>query len=749
MYSLKDKDSKWTRIANAVLVVITLWLNSYEWAQLWNTIDVRLLPTFASCVVAILETLKFIQYKHKKPKEKKGGFETDSIKANVNNAYVKVLVEKLMNTDLSQHAFSISVVGEWGSGKTTFLHSIKEAVKQEAYVVDFNPWIYSEASQVMSDFFASVAKVVGKEHSSLRRPISDYLYSLGKELPSDSAKWLCAIYRFFHSEGGISEKKERLSNQLLNIDKPIVVFIDDLDRLESAEIFEVLRLIRNTGDLKNVIYVSAYDKDYVENMLKDKGIHSPSSYLEKIFDVEFHLPKSEEYQFEEELTNSLMASGLTEGFSKNLIIKLGHSDIAQVLTILGSYRQIKRFSRIYSMNMLSLNRLDAVDYRGRDVLWLTLLQMYDRHIYDELYKDRAKFLYLVADRYYLKGGILEGPSTQPNSDIANHEYKGDRMWRDKTPDILHHLFGKSNESLFGVANVDYFDKYFCLALNPRRLTLKGFKEIYDSNKIIRVVIQRWVDDGLYYRSIWGKFKEGLVKTNSLEECKKYLEAYCRIYTIYLSNSKSLNVLELRSVFQINNYQEKELAELRQYAKSSFQIIIIERNSSPVQVMKALKYLYVPNEFYQEEPVRSKLRYLLDNKDIRELMSLVMREYLLDYPKTSILDVFNPASELGSLIKESTVCESLEHTSDDMDTYINAVSEELTQYFSGKEKKYSKGQLDVLYHGMFPIKEQTFEDPNDQQNHDNYEYELSEMRYATFFGTNRKWVDELIEKSSKG
>jgi hypothetical protein len=140
---------------------------------------------------------------------------------------------------------------------------------------------------------------------------------------------------------------------------------------------------------------------------------------------------------------------------------------------------------------------------------------------------------------------------------------------------------------------------------------------------------------------------------------------------------------------------------------------------------------------------------LDNKDIRELMSLVMREYLLDYPKTSILDVFNPASELGSLIKESTVCESLEHTSDDMDTYINAVSEELTQYFSGKEKKYSKGQLDVLYHGMFPIKEQTFEDPNDQQNHDNYEYELSEMRYATFFGTNRKWVDELIEKSSKG
>lgn len=41
----------------------------------------------------------------------------------------------------------------------------------------------------------------------------------------------------------------------------------------------------------------------------------------------------------------------------------------------------------------------------------------------------------------------------------------------------------------------------------------------------------------------------------------------------------------------------------------------------------------------------------------------------------------------------------------------------------------------------------FEDSNNQQYHDNYEYELSERRYATFFGTNREWVDELVDKSS--
>jgi hypothetical protein len=747
MLCLNDKDFKKTRIFNAALVSIALWQNPYEWAQLWNTIDIRILPQLASCIVAVSETNKYLSNRNVKPTDKKGGFETDCIKANINNTYVKVLVEKLLNTDISQHAFSISVVGEWGTGKTTFLHSIKEVIQPEAYVVDFNPWIYSDASQVMSDFFASVAKVVGKNHSSLRRPISEYLYSLGKELPSDSAKWLCAFYRFFYSEGGISEKKEKLSNQLLKLDKPIVVFIDDLDRLESAEIFEVLRLIRNTGDLKNIIYVSAYDKDYVESMLKDKGIHSPALYLEKIFDVEFHLPKSEEYLLEEELTNSMTASGFSKSFLEKMRAGLDRQDFTQVLNILGSYRQIKRFSRLYIMNFHSLNRLVETEYRGGDVLWLTLLQMYDRSIYDELYRDRYKLLYLDADRYILRSDIFKGSGTYPKSDIENHRYQGEEIWREKTPEILNHLFGKSRGTLFGIANVDHFDKYFCLALNPRRLTLKGFKEIYGPNKIVRIITQRWADEGLYYRSIWGKFKEGLVKSNSLEAFKIYLEAYCRIYAIYLIKSSSLSTFELRSIFNEKSYYQTELTELKEWVKSCFEIIIHERKVTPIQMMRALKSLYVTAEFYQEEPVKPE-RYLLDNNNIQELMSLLMRQYLRDNPEALVRDVFDPRNELGNLVKESTVCVNLERTSDEMDYYKNVVSDVLIQYFSGVEKTFTKDYLSSLYKDMFPIKEQTFEDPNEQQDYENSQYELSEMRYTSHFGSDRKWVDELIEKSAK-
>ena len=38
------------------------------------------------------------------------------------------------------------------------------------------------------------------------------------------------------------------------LDKPILVVIDDIDRLEKEELFEVLRLIRNTGNFTNLIY---------------------------------------------------------------------------------------------------------------------------------------------------------------------------------------------------------------------------------------------------------------------------------------------------------------------------------------------------------------------------------------------------------------------------------------------------------------------------------------------------------------
>lgn len=86
--------------------------------------------------------------------------------------------------------------------------------------------------------------------------------------------WL-ALFRslaVWYSEEDSNVFKSKIADKLKDIDSKIVVAIDDIDRLDSNELFEVLRLIRNTANLPNLIFLVTYDKDYVIKQLKNKGI---------------------------------------------------------------------------------------------------------------------------------------------------------------------------------------------------------------------------------------------------------------------------------------------------------------------------------------------------------------------------------------------------------------------------------------------------------------------------------------------
>lgn len=46
----------------------------------------------------------------------------------IREAYAKSLVSQLLNVDTTKEAFSVSICGKWGSGKTTFLHNLRNAI---------------------------------------------------------------------------------------------------------------------------------------------------------------------------------------------------------------------------------------------------------------------------------------------------------------------------------------------------------------------------------------------------------------------------------------------------------------------------------------------------------------------------------------------------------------------------------------------------------------------------------------------
>ncbi|WP_439410039.1 P-loop NTPase fold protein [Bradyrhizobium sp. DASA03076] len=65
------------------------------------------------------------------------------------------------------------------------------------------------------------------------------------------------------SDESLTGLKSRLMKELAAVDVPIVVLIDELDRVEDDEIRTVAQLVRSVADFPGISYVLAYDSKRV------------------------------------------------------------------------------------------------------------------------------------------------------------------------------------------------------------------------------------------------------------------------------------------------------------------------------------------------------------------------------------------------------------------------------------------------------------------------------------------------------
>ena len=88
---------------------------------------------------------------------------------------------------------------------------------------------------------------------------------------------------------GVSGRRNKVKNALSALDKPLVVVVDDIDRLTTPEIRNIFKLVRLTANFPNVIYITAFDRERVEKALTEQGIPG-REYLEKILQLGIDLP---------------------------------------------------------------------------------------------------------------------------------------------------------------------------------------------------------------------------------------------------------------------------------------------------------------------------------------------------------------------------------------------------------------------------------------------------------------------------
>ncbi|HSG39808.1 MAG TPA: P-loop NTPase fold protein [Thermoanaerobaculia bacterium] len=290
------------------------------------------------------------------------------------------LLESLVGLVSRRRTVSIvfGLEGAWGSGKTSLLNGLQQGLSSQDYpIVVLSSWNYREPERILRAYFDHIERQLGRTLAlpNLKRSLYKLaagLADLGPgKIASVTGKYLTNL-----SEASIGDIREGLEEALRQLDKPMIVLIDDLDRIESDELKAVLRAIRLVSDLPNLTHILAYDREQLSKNLfpEDKDGFRARDYLGKIINIELSIGNPPSELARTVLENSLqpLLTQVGETNAKHFVKRIQRQPLDHILQALQTPREIRRVSAAAAwiwermnreLNVFDLFILTAIQYR--------------------------------------------------------------------------------------------------------------------------------------------------------------------------------------------------------------------------------------------------------------------------------------------------------------------------------------------------------------------------------------------------
>ena len=197
----------------------------------------------------------------------------------------------------------VGVHGPWGSGKTSSLNLAKDAFQKLGVdVLEFNPWYFSETGDLLNRFFGDLSSKMyrARRLTKLAKNLARYGPSIAKPITSIAGHpWLSVLWltlspvlRYIGRPKTLQDIRDKIVNDLNDMKQPLIIMIDDVDRLTRTEMLAVFKLVRLIGRFPNLIYIVACDRKHVEESLNwGDNKRSGRQYMEKIIQYPVNLPE--------------------------------------------------------------------------------------------------------------------------------------------------------------------------------------------------------------------------------------------------------------------------------------------------------------------------------------------------------------------------------------------------------------------------------------------------------------------------
>ena len=206
----------------------------------------------------------------------------------------------------------VGIEGKWGDGKTSCINLVRETLMEgipQPIIVDFRPWLISTLDSIIEGFFIELASAIGTQSKAKKaKNAAGKVLQFGKiltpiKLIPGVEPWGSLVEKVLSAVGGslnaaaefanlsLQARKKDVEKSLKRIDRPIVVIIDDVDRLAPDHVRIVFQMLKSVCDFDRVSYLIAYDPLAVRTALSYDGVYDGEKYLEKIIQVSYPLPR--------------------------------------------------------------------------------------------------------------------------------------------------------------------------------------------------------------------------------------------------------------------------------------------------------------------------------------------------------------------------------------------------------------------------------------------------------------------------
>jgi trans-aconitate methyltransferase len=238
--------------------------------------------------------------------------------------YVKGLSEFIRN---SEKPITISIQGEWGSGKTSLMNMIEEELcrdEEEGYSgIWINTWDYFlendydvAVNKLVMTFISEIEKKYenvkcGKSKEEIIKDFKRFTLNFSKAVlgftgrDSDSGNAFLDEYFGINSSANIWDIRRKFEGFITEIIegskgvdcKTFIIFVDDLDRIRPKLAVTILEALKILFDIKHCVFIIAIDYDVVAKGVEEKygkidgnGRDIGRSYFDKLIQLPFVMP---------------------------------------------------------------------------------------------------------------------------------------------------------------------------------------------------------------------------------------------------------------------------------------------------------------------------------------------------------------------------------------------------------------------------------------------------------------------------